>query len=99
MWKVLPNLRSEKVSQRSGWGSDVVTQLESTWQTRLELAVSRVAPRMWASHLDAAGALREMSGRSLLSVDEALRRTPPYGDQATISPSARIGTPEDEGVI
>ena len=101
MRKVLPNLRSDRVSQRSGSGSrsDVVTQLESTWQKRLELAVSRVAPRMWASHLDAAGALREMSGRSLLSVDEALRRTPPHhDDQIAISPSARNGAPDDEAM-
>jgi hypothetical protein len=59
-----------------------VTDFENNWQKSLELALRRVAPvRLEECGLDAIEALRAVRGRTLLALDETLRRAPPYGEQ------------------
>ena len=58
-----------------------MTDFENDWQKSLELALRRVAPlRLEECGLDGIKALRTVSGRALLALDEALRRAPPYGE-------------------
>jgi len=61
----------------------------NSWRQSLELALRRVAPRVLDQcEFDAVRALRALSGRALLAMDEALRRPTSYSDKVMRAASA-----------